>query len=352
MKTEKVTIHTLRRTKVDGDKVTMLTCYDATFARLLDESGVDILLVGDSLGMVIQGHATTLPVTLDEMVYHTRAVARGTRRAHVVGDLPFMSYQASEDDAVRAAGRLVKEGGAEAVKLEGGAQHQSLVRRLVGSGIPVMGHIGLTPQSFHQLGGFKVQGKDEEGARRLIEDARLLEAAGAYAIVLEGIPAEVATAITAAVSVPTIGIGAGAGCDGQVLVIYDLLGMNDEFKPRFVRRYEHLATRIRTAVDEYVADVRQGRFPTERESFTLAPEAEGRNATVSAIALAGGCAPAPRGAGGRGMGGAAVPSLSPSPPLSPTLTSATTPTSGSGAALGEQGPTVDHEFYSTPRREP
>ncbi len=265
---DKVTIHTLRRKKVSGDKITMLTCYDATFARLLDAAGVDVLLVGDSLGMVIQGQTTTLPVTLDEMIYHVRAVARGTGRAQIVADMPFMSYQASTEDGMRAAGRMMKEGGAEAVKLEGGAQHAELVRRLVGAGIPVMGHIGLTPQSFHQMGGFKVQGRDAAAAGRLVDDARALEQAGAYSIVLEGIPLELAREITQAVSVPTIGIGAGTHCDGQVLVIYDLLGMNDEFKPRFVRKYDNFAVRIRTAVDAYVNDVRASTFPSSDESFS------------------------------------------------------------------------------------
>jgi 3-methyl-2-oxobutanoate hydroxymethyltransferase len=247
--------------------------------------------------MVIQGNTTTLPVTLDEMIYHTRAVARGARRAQIVGDMPFMSYQTSIEEAMRSAGKLVKEGGAEAVKLEGGAQHAELVRRLVAVGIPVMGHIGLTPQSFHQLGGFKVQGRDDETARRLVDDARALEQAGAYALVLEGIPLELAEEITRSITIPTIGIGAGPGTDGQVLVIYDLLGMNEEFKPKFVRRYENLSLRIRTAVDEFISDVKGGKFPSEDESFTTATHpAAGRQrklATVSAIALAGGCAPEP-----------------------------------------------------------
>ncbi|HKA86598.1 MAG TPA: 3-methyl-2-oxobutanoate hydroxymethyltransferase [Haliangiales bacterium] len=290
----KVTIHTLQKKKAAGDKIAMLTCYDATFARLLDDGGVDILLVGDSLGMVVQGHPTTLPVTLDEMIYHTRAVARGTRRAQILGDLPFMSYQASISEALHSAGRLMKEGGAEAVKLEGGAQHAELVSKMVAVGMPVMGHIGLTPQSYHQLGGFKVQGREENAARRLIDDAKSLAQAGAYALVLEGIPMELAAQITAAVAIPTIGIGAGPACDGQVLVIYDLLGMNEEFKPKFVRRYENLSVRIRTAVDEYVADVKSGAFPSEEESFTAAPDAQKRKpATVSALAFAGGCAPEP-----------------------------------------------------------
>jgi len=294
MKTSRVTIHTLREMKQRGEKIAMLTCYDATFARLLDESHLDILLVGDSLGMVIQGHDTTLPVTLDEIIYHTRAVARGATRAHVVGDMPFMSYQAGIETAMANAGRLIKEGGAHSVKLEGGAQHAELVTRMTRSGIPVMGHLGLTPQSFHQFGGFKVQGREPGAAERLIEDAVTLERAGAYAIVLEGIPSEVAERITAAVAIPTIGIGAGPSCDGQVLVIYDLLGLNDTFKPRFVRTYEKLATRIRTAADAYVADVRDGAFPAEAESFSLDPgkRAPRADAPLAAVLHVGGCAPA------------------------------------------------------------
>ncbi len=269
MKTRRVTIHTLRAMKERGEKITMLTAYDATFARLLDESQIDILLVGDSLGMVVQGHGTTLPVTLEEMIYHTRSVVRGAARAQVVGDMPFMSYQAGVDQAVENAGRLVKEGGCHAVKLEGGAQHVELVERLVACGIPVMGHIGLTPQSFHQMGGFKIQGRGSGEAERLLQDALALQAAGAYSLVLEAIPTEIAKTITETLDIPTIGIGAGAECDGQVLVIYDLLGMDDSFKPRFVRRYEHLATRIRTAVDAYIGDVRSGAFPGEAETFYL-----------------------------------------------------------------------------------
>jgi 3-methyl-2-oxobutanoate hydroxymethyltransferase len=294
MKTSRVTIHTLREMKRRGERIAMLTCYDASFARLLDESHVDVLLVGDSLGMVIQGHDTTLPVTLEEVIYHCRAVVRGAGRAHVVGDMPFMSYQTSVEQALANAGRLIKEGGAHSVKLEGGAQHAPLVRRLVACGIPVMGHIGLTPQSFHQLGGFKIQGRESGAAQRLLADARALEEAGAYAIVLEGIPSEIASEISAALSIPTIGIGAGAGCDGQVLVLYDLLGMNDSFKPRFVRTYEKLATRIRTAVDAYVADVRDGAFPSEAESFFIAAEKRALRpaaAVTSLAAYVGGCAP-------------------------------------------------------------
>src|SRR5688572_7877107 len=204
----RVTIHTLRQMKEKGERIAMLTAYDATFARLLDEAGADVLLVGDSLGMVIQGHDTTLPVTLEEIAYHCRAVVRGARRAHVVGDMPFMSYQASWEQGISNAGRLMKEGNCHSVKLEGGAVHAELVHRLVNAGIPVMGHIGLTPQSYHQLGGFKVQGRDVGGRERLLSDARTLEQAGVYSIVLEAIPADIARDITESVSVPTIGIGA------------------------------------------------------------------------------------------------------------------------------------------------
>ncbi len=268
MKTSKVTIHTLRQMKERGEKIAMLTAYDATFARLLDESGADVLLVGDSLGMVVQGHDTTLPVTLEEIIYHTRAVVRGTSRAHVVGDMPFGSYQASLDQGVANAARLMKEGGCHSIKLEGGAVHAELVRRLVAAGIPVMGHIGLTPQSFHQLGGFKVQGRETGGREKLIADARALEEAGVYSIVLEAIPADIAREITESVSVPTIGIGGGAGCDGQVLVCYDMLGMDETFKPRFVRRFAQLGQTIKEAVASYVGEVRAGTFPSDAESFT------------------------------------------------------------------------------------
>ncbi len=265
----RVTIQSLKGQKARGEKIAMVTAYDATFARLLDEAGADILLVGDSLGMVIQGNDTTLPVTVDDIVYHCRAVLRGTRRAHVVGDMPFMSYQESLEQGMRNAGRLMKDGGCHAIKLEGGAQHAPLVARLVAAGIPVMGHIGLTPQSFHQMGGFKVQGREPGAAERLVADARALEAAGAYAIVLEGIPAEIAAEVTAAIAVPTIGIGAGAGCDGQVLVVYDLLGMDERFKPKFVRRYADVGATVRDACGRFIADVRAGAFPAANESFSL-----------------------------------------------------------------------------------
>jgi 3-methyl-2-oxobutanoate hydroxymethyltransferase len=269
MKTQRVTIHTLRGMKERGEKIAMLTAYDATFARLLDEGGADVLLVGDSLGMVVQGNDTTLPVTLEEMAYHCRAVVRGTTRAHVVGDMPFMTYQASVEQGMANAGRLIKEGGCHSVKLEGGAQHAELVRRLVGAGIPVMGHIGLTPQSYHQLGGFKVQGREQGGRERLVNDALALEEAGVYAIVLEAIPSDIAREITERVSVPTIGIGAGVACDGQVLVSYDMLGMDETFKPRFVRRFATLGATIKEAVGAYVSEVRGATFPSDAESFAV-----------------------------------------------------------------------------------
>jgi 3-methyl-2-oxobutanoate hydroxymethyltransferase len=269
MKAQRVTIHTLRQMKERGEKISVLTAYDATFARLFDEAGADVLLVGDSLGMVVQGNDTTLPVTLDEMAYHCRAVVRGVRRAHVVGDMPFMTYQTSVEQGMANAGRLIKEGGCHSVKLEGGAVHAELVRRLVGAGIPVMGHIGLTPQSYHQLGGFKVQGRDTGGRERLLADAGALEEAGVYAIVLEAIPSDIARAITEAVSVPTIGIGAGTACDGQVLVSYDMLGMDESFKPRFVRRFATLGATIKDAVGQYVKEVRAGTFPSDAESFAI-----------------------------------------------------------------------------------
>ncbi|MBI5493488.1 MAG: 3-methyl-2-oxobutanoate hydroxymethyltransferase [Deltaproteobacteria bacterium] len=253
--------------KKDGQRITMLTCYDATFARLVDDGGVDAVLVGDSLGMVIQGEPNTLAVTVDDIVYHCRAVARGTRRAHIVGDMPFMSYQVNPEDALRAAGRILSHGHAEAVKLEGGQEMAETVRRIVRAGIPVMGHVGLTPQSVHQMGGFVVQGRDEEGARRIWHDARALQEAGAYALVLEGIPASLAAAISERLAIPTIGIGAGAGCDGQVLVLYDLLGLNAEFKPRFVKQYVLGHGVVKDAVARFVAEVRTGAFPDEAHSF-------------------------------------------------------------------------------------
>lgn len=264
---KKVTIHALRQMKARGERITMLTAYDATFARLFDEAGIDCILVGDSLGMVVQGHDSTLPVTVDEMVYHCRAVARGTRHAHIVGDLPFMSYQASVEDAVKNAGRLVAEGGAQSVKLEGGAEFVNVVSKIVRAGIPVMGHIGLTPQSVHKMGGYVVQGKDEQKARQLLADALALEEAGCYAIVLEGIPTELATEITRHLQIPTIGIGAGVQCDGQVLVCYDLLGFNRDFAPRFVKKFVDGAGVVESATRQYIDEVRGSQFPAEEHTF-------------------------------------------------------------------------------------
>ncbi|HUI55776.1 MAG TPA: 3-methyl-2-oxobutanoate hydroxymethyltransferase [Bryobacteraceae bacterium] len=246
--------------KAQRRKITMLTAYDATMARLLDEAGIDVLLVGDSLGVVILGNETTIPVTMDAMVHHTRAVANGAKRALVIADLPFLSYQASAADAVRNAGRLVQEGGASAVKLEGGLVMAETVQRLVEIGIPVMGHIGLTPQSVHQLGGYRMVGKTRSEAESLVQDARALEAAGAFAVVLECIPEEIAAGITAALQIPTIGIGSGPYCDGQVLVSYDAFGFF-EAAPRFVKLYARMGEEMRAAAREYIDDVEQGRFP-------------------------------------------------------------------------------------------
>jgi len=245
----------------------MVTAYDFTMARLLDEAGVDVLLVGDSLGMVVQGHANTLAVTVDEICYHGRAVARGARSAHVVGDMPFMSFQVSAHSALENAGKMMKEGAFESVKLEGGAEVAEHVFRIVSAGIPVMGHIGLTPQAVHAMGGFKVQGKREDAAARLVRDAVALEQAGAYAIVLEAIPPDLAAQITSAVEIPTIGIGAGNACDGQVLVCYDLLGMYRDLSPKFAKRFAELGDAVVKATAEYVAEVKSGAFPAPEHTF-------------------------------------------------------------------------------------
>jgi 3-methyl-2-oxobutanoate hydroxymethyltransferase len=250
-------------------KITCLTAYDYPTARLLDEAGVDILLVGDSLGMAVLGYESTLPVTLDEMLHHTRAVRRGTRHALVVADMPYGTYHGETAEAVRHALRFVKEAGAEAVKLEGGERRMELIARLVEAEIPVMAHIGLTPQSINALGGFHVQGKTEEAGEQLLRDARAVEAAGAFAVVLESVPRELAARITQALRIPTIGIGAGPDCDGQVLVIHDLLGLSFGHTPKFVRRYANVGEIISRAVSEYCQDVQQGRFPSDRESYHL-----------------------------------------------------------------------------------
>jgi 3-methyl-2-oxobutanoate hydroxymethyltransferase len=263
----KVTTATLRARKGGSEKTAVVTAYDVVFARLADDAGLDAILVGDSLGMVMQGERSTLPVTLDEMVYHTRIVSRGVRRAHLIGDMPFMSYQASVEDGMRAAGRLIKEGRAEAVKLEGGVAVAELVHRLVNAGIPVMGHVGMTPQSTHQYGGFKVQGRTEDQRARIIADARAIADAGAYAIVLEAMPHALAAEITRIVPVLTIGIGAGPSCDGQVMVMHDLLGLEPAWKPRFVRRYAEMGKTVGDAFAAYADDVRAGRFPSDQESY-------------------------------------------------------------------------------------
>ena len=267
MSAQKVTVPALCARKAHGPKIAMVTAYDATMAKLLEAGGADVLLVGDSLGMVVQGLPNTLPVTLDEMCYHGRAVSRAALRAHVMGDLPFMSYQASPEQAVLAAGKLLKEGGCESVKLEGGRDFAEHVRRIVSASIPVMAHIGLTPQSVHAMGGFRVQGRGAEAAERLVEDAKILEQAGAFALLLEGIPSELGKRITAAVEIPTVGIGAGPDCDGQVLVCYDFLGMYPDLRPRFVKRFAEVGETIVEATRTYVAEVQGGAFPTEAHSF-------------------------------------------------------------------------------------
>jgi len=264
---QRLTIQHIRDYKTRGERVAMVTAYDATFARHFDQAGAEMLLVGDSLGMVIQGRGSTLGVTMDQMVYHTQAVVRGSQRALVVADLPFMSYQPSVELALRNGGRLLAQGGAGAVKLEGGERVVPAVRALVEAGVPVMGHLGLTPQSVHTLSGFRVQGRGDRQAARIVEDALMLEDAGAFGIVLETIPLELARQITERLSIPTIGIGAGPHCDGQVLVCYDLLGLYDQLAPKFVKRYDDLALRVREATKAYVDEVRAGTFPSDEHSF-------------------------------------------------------------------------------------
>lgn len=262
----RLTVQDILRMKGDA-RIVMVTAYDATFAKLLDGAGADVLLVGDSLGMVVQGHDSTLPVTMDQMIYHTASVVRGSEKALVIGDLPFMSYQASVEDAVRNGGRLMAESGCQAVKLEGGVRSQAAIRALVAAGIPVFGHVGLTPQSVHAMGGFKVQGKNEAAAKALLEDAYAVQEAGAFGVVLEAIPKRLAGEITEALDIPTVGIGAGVQCDGQVLVSYDYLGLNEGFEPRFLKRYADLATSVREATSQYASDVREGQFPGDEHSF-------------------------------------------------------------------------------------
>lgn len=265
----RVTANDIKAMKAKGEKIPVITAYDYPTARLADEAGFPIILVGDSLGMVVLGYESTIPVTMDDMAHHTRAVARGANRALIVADMPFMSFQISSADALRNAGRLVQEGGAQSVKLEGGESVAVEVRRIVGSGIPVMGHVGLTPQSVHRFGGYRVQGKVREQAAQLLRDAQALEEAGAYAVVLELIPAPLARVITQRLTIPTIGIGAGPHCDGQVQVLHDMLGLYPDFVPKHTKQYLRLSELISDALRCYAQEVREGAFPTEKESFDM-----------------------------------------------------------------------------------
>lgn len=264
---KRVTTRTLQEMKDKGERIAVLTAYDAIIGGIFDRAGIDVILVGDSVANVVQGHETTLPVTLDEIIYHTKAVTRGVQRAMVVADMPFMSFQVSADEAFRNAGRIMKETLAGAVKLEGGQENLEAVRRMTAAGIPVMGHLGLQPQSIHLYGGYRPRGKDTDEAGKIVEDAVGLEQAGAFGIVIEKVPAELARKVTEAVSIPTIGIGAGAGCDGQVLVYADMLGLTVDFHPRFVRRYDTFADRATDAAKRYAADVKSGNFPNDDESY-------------------------------------------------------------------------------------
>jgi 3-methyl-2-oxobutanoate hydroxymethyltransferase len=264
---KKKTILDIRRMKAAGDKITVLTAYDYPFARMMDQAGIDMILVGDSVGTVVSGYDNTLPVTVEEMLYHTRAVVRGTRRALVVADMPFLSYQVDLREARFNAGRLVKEGGAQAIKLEGGEHVAATVRAIVDMDIPVVGHIGLTPQSIHRMGGYRVQGKEARQAQQILADARAIEEAGAFALVLEGIPAGLAREITAALAIPTIGIGAGVDCDGQVLVVHDILGLCEKYSPKFVKKFADVSGTIRQGIDDYIREVKEGVFPDKEHSF-------------------------------------------------------------------------------------
>ncbi len=261
------TVLDIQRMKAAGEKITVLTAYDYPFARLMDLAGIDMILVGDSVGSVVSGYDNTLPVTMDEMIYHTRAVVRGSSSAFIIADMPFLSYQIDLVEARRNAGRLIKEGGAQAVKLEGGENVAATIRAIVDMDIPVVGHIGLTPQSIHRMGGYRVQGKEDEQARQLLADARAVQEAGAFALVLEGIPAPLAQLITAELDIPTIGIGAGAHCDGQVLVIHDILGLCEKYSPKFVKRYADVSATISQGIADYIREVKDGVFPGDEHSF-------------------------------------------------------------------------------------
>lgn len=269
---KKVTTLTFRQKKERGEPITMLTAYDYPTAMAVDKAGIDSILVGDSLAMVVLGYENTLPVTMEEMLHHARAVARGAKSSMLIGDMPFMSYQVSAEEAVRNAGRFLQQGGMDAVKLEGGRERADAVRAIVGAGIPVMGHLGLTPQSVHQLGGFRAQGKNALAAKRLLEDAQILEEAGAFSLVLESVPARLAEFISKKISIPTIGIGAGLGCDGQVLVTHDLLGLFDRFTPKFVKKYANLHETMNKAFAEYIDDVETKRFPAPEHTVEMTDE--------------------------------------------------------------------------------
>lgn len=268
----RVTIRDLSKMKSRGEKIAMITAYDYTSAIIVERAGIPIILVGDSLGHVVMGYDSTVPVTMEDMIHHIKAVMRGSEKAHVVGDLPFMSYQADIAEAIRNAGRLLKEGGCQSVKLEGGRAIADTVKKITQAGIPVMGHLGLTPQAVNQLGGYRIQGRTTKAAVELIDSAKALEEAGAYALVLEGVPKQLAQMITERLSIPTIGIGAGVNCDGQVQVFHDLLGLFDDFSPKHARKYANLSEIIQGAVSRYVSDVQEQTFPTDRESFSMKPE--------------------------------------------------------------------------------
>lgn len=263
----KITVQEIVKKKAEGKKITMLTAYDFPFAKIVDEAGIDIILVGDSLGMVVQGLDNTLPVTMDEMIYHTIMVKRAVKNALLIGDMPYMSYQASVEDAIRNAGRFLKEGGAEAIKMEGGLEVVQKVRALTQAEVPVMGHIGLTPQSIHKMGGYKIQGRTEESRRRLIDEAHALEDAGAFALLIEAVPMDLAKEIRETLTIPTIGIGAGPHCDGQVLVLHDVLGLFERFLPKFAKRYANLKDEALKAVAQFKKEIEEGSFPNEEHGF-------------------------------------------------------------------------------------
>ena len=268
----KNTVSTFREQKANNDKITMLTAYDYSTAKLMDQAGINGILVGDSVGMVVLGYEDTLPVTMEDMIHHTAAVTRGAKDALVVGDMPFMSYHVSVEEAVRNAGRLMKEGGCQAVKLEGGAAVCPQIKAITEASIPVMAHIGLTPQSVNAFGGFKVQGKSEEGAKKLIEEAKAVEEAGAFAVVLECVPAKLAEIISQSINIPTIGIGAGAGCDGQILVYQDMLGMFSDFTPKFVKKFAEVGEVMKDAFKAYIEETKQGSFPAPEHTFKISED--------------------------------------------------------------------------------